>query len=202
MTIADIKRAENSHIWQRETHEHYVEPQWCSRRLFDVESFVGPILDPCCGFGNILKSAKAAGHDTWAADIVDRGFPGATVEDFFSAAPVGPPADIVSNPPFDQFKPFAQRAIELCYQKVALIWLVRTLPAARWLEETPLARIWLLTPRPSMPPGHTIIAGEKPGGGKQDFCWLVWDTEHVGPATIRWLRRDSAPTSADRGKDR
>jgi hypothetical protein len=26
-----------------------------------------------------------------------------------------------------------------------------------------------------MPPGHTITAGEKPGGGKMDFCWLVWE---------------------------
>jgi hypothetical protein len=182
------KRPENSHIWDREEHEHYVEPEWCSRRLFAVEDFTGPIFDPCCGFGHILKSAEAAEHETWAADIVDRGFPGTNVEDFFTST--NNPADIVSNPPFDKFQPFALRALEVCYQKVALVWLVRTLPAARWLRQTPLARIHLLTPRPSMPPGHTITAGEKPGGGKQDFCWLVWDKAHTGPASIGWLHRD------------
>jgi hypothetical protein len=42
MALADdIKRAENSHIWERETNEHYVEPEWCSRRLFDEEAFTG-----------------------------------------------------------------------------------------------------------------------------------------------------------------
>lgn len=188
MTDLEIRRPENSHIWQREEHEHYVEPEWCSKRLFEVESFTGPIFDPCCGFGHILKSARAADMDTWAADVVNRGYPGTKVEDFFTTQ--NNPADIVSNPPFDLFKPFALRALEVCYEKVALIWLVRTLPAARWLQQTPLARILLLTPRPSMPPGHTITAGEKPGGGKQDFCWLIWDKAHSGPASIGWLHRD------------
>jgi hypothetical protein len=98
------------------------------------------------------------------------------VRDFFSIREND--ADIVSNPPFDLFKPFALRALEVCYEKVALIWLVRTLPAARWLQDTPLARILLLTPRPSMPPGHVIARGEKPGGGEQDFCWLIWNKNH------------------------
>lgn len=194
-TAEDIKRAENSHIWQREQHEHYVEPPWCSQRLFDVEEFDGPIFDPCCGFGYILDSARIsiANHDVWAADIVDRGYPNTKVADFLTYD--GNPADIVCNPPFDLFEAFAKKALTVTHQKVAMIWLVRRLNAARWLQDTPLARIHLLTPRPSMPPGHTITAGEKPGGGKQDFCWLVWDTEHKGEPTIGWLHRDGALTS-------
>lgn len=186
----NIKRAENSHIWQRETHEHYVEPEWCSRRLFDRESFGDTIYDPCCGFGTILKSASRVDFKTLASDIVDRGFPETSVEDFLTKCdPVE--ADIVCNPPFDAFRHFAYQALQIARNKVAMIWLVRTLPAARWLQDTPLARIWLLTPRPSMPPGHVIAAGEKPGGGKQDFCWLVWDRRHSGPPTINWLHRDA-----------
>ena len=73
--------------------------------------------------------------------------------------------------------------------KIAMIWLTRRLNAARWLQDTPLARIYLLTPRPSMPPGHVILAGEKPGGGKQDFCWLVFECGHAGPPDVRWLHR-------------
>lgn len=186
----DIKRPEASHIWQREQHEHYVEPAWCSQRLFEEEEFNGPIFDPACGFGTILKSAVAADYDVWAHDVVDRGFPGTVVDDFLKQKLDTNPADIISNPPFDMFKPFALRALEVCYEKVALIWLVRTLPAARWLQDTPLSKILLLTPRPSMPPGHVIARGEKPGGGKQDFCWLIWDRNHSGPPSIGWLNRD------------
>jgi len=43
---------------------------------------------------------------------------------------------------------------------------VACLNAAHWLQGTPLRRISLLTPRPSMPPGHIIAAGSKPGGGQ------------------------------------
>ena len=30
-------RERRSHIWDRETNEHYVDPPWCSERLFQVE---------------------------------------------------------------------------------------------------------------------------------------------------------------------
>ena len=66
--------------------------------------------------------------------------------------------------------------------------------AARWLEQTPLARIWLLTPRPSMPPGEAILRGEKPAGGKVDFCWLVFEVGYYGKSIVRWLQRDGATT--------
>ncbi len=189
MPDIDIKRAENSHIWKREEHEHYVEPEWCSRRLFEVEKFEGEIEDPCCGFGRIPEAAMQAGYTAAASDIVDRGYACQSPQRDFLSAYV--PADnIVCNPPFDIFRPFAEHALKLAQRKVAMIWLVRTLPAARWLQDTPLAKIYFLTPRPSMPPGHTITAGEKPGGGKEDFCWLVWSKGRVGPPDLHWLHRD------------
>ena len=52
---------------------------------------------------------------------------------------------------------------------------LRRLPAARWLGHLPLETIYLLTPRPSMPPGTWIAAGNIPGGGREDFCWLVFN---------------------------
>lgn len=189
MTAQQIIKAENSHIWQREQHEHYVEPEWCSKRLFDVVKFNGPIWDPCCGFGRMVKSARAANYVAHGTDIVIRSELHGASLDFFTWD--GRAHNIVCNPPFDVFQKFAEHALRLPgIHKVAMIWLVRTLPAARWLRQTPLARILLLTPRPSMPPGHTITAGEKPGGGKQDFCWLIWDKAHSGPASIGWLHRD------------
>lgn len=190
MTLVEGRKPENSHIWEREEHEHYVEPEWCSKRLFEVERFEGLIWDPCCGFGRIPEAARIAGYGTLATDIVDRGYDRMTTPTDFLTFKSGGIYNIVCNPPFDVFQKFAEHALASDAPKVAMIWLVRTLPAARWLRETPLARILLLTPRPSMPPGHTITAGEKPGGGKQDFCWLVWDKAHTGPASIGWLHRD------------
>lgn len=185
----EIKRAENSHIWQREEFEHYVEPRWCSKRLFDVEKFDGFIHDPCCGFGYIPSEAAAAGYGSMGSDIVDR-TPVCAFSQYDFLKVSGPYDNIVCNPPFDEFQKFALHALKSTKHKVAMIWLVRTLNAARWLQQTPLKRILFLTPRPSMPPGHVIASGQKPGGGKQDFCWLIWDHEFKGEPTIGWLHRD------------
>jgi hypothetical protein len=103
---------------------------------------------------------------------------------------LSPVTNIVTNPPFQTCNAFVRRALEVATDKVAMIWLARRLNAARWLQVTPLARIYFLTPRPSMPPGQVILAGEKPGGGTQDFCWLVFEHGHVGAPELRWLYRD------------
>jgi hypothetical protein len=181
-----IMRPRNSHIWARSAQDHYVEPSWCSERLFQVEPFTGSILDPAEGFGTIVRAAKAAGYDANGSDLVDRG--GGQVSDFFESATVVD--NIVSNPPFDQVHEFLVHALKLTRHKVAMICPTARLNAARWLKATPLARIWLLTPRPSMPPGHVIATGEKPGGGKTDFCWLVFDHGHIGGSRLDWLQRD------------
>lgn len=186
----DIKRAENSHIWARGESDWYVEPKWCSRRLFEVERFLGDVWDPACGMGRIPEEAKRAGYDARASDAIDRGY--GSVRNFFTTDALVQSTNIVSNPPFKVFRRFAFDSLARTSGKVALLWLVRTLPAARWLQDTPLRRVWLLTPRPSMPPGHVIERGEKPGGGKQDFCWLIWEHGFDGVPEISWLHRDGA----------
>jgi hypothetical protein len=78
---------------------------------------------------------------------------------------------------------------------------VRHLNAAHWLQELPLRRVWLLTPRPSMPPGSWIAKGNKPGGGTQDFCWIIFCRGYKGEPTINWLHRDAASTNAQQQLD-
>ena len=90
-----------------------------------------------------------------------------------------------------QRRPAVRRASAGVRQgKVAIIFPVARLNAAHWLKGTPLRRIWLLTPRPSTPPGRVIAAGQKPGGGKTDFCWLVFEQGYTGRPELNWLHRD------------
>jgi len=176
--------------------EHYVEPFWVSERLFEEERFKGRIYDPACGFGRIVVTALRRGFDAYGADLVDRGrepqrelyFCGYTPEDFFDHESVH--NNIVSNPPFDRFEEFTKHALARTTDKVALIMPTARLNAARWLEDTPLQTVWLLTPRPSMPPGHVIKANGKVGGGKSDYCWLIFNHKRTGQPKLKWMRRD------------
>jgi hypothetical protein len=179
-----------AHSWPRQADEWYVERPWVSRRLFDVEDFNRDLvlLDWMCGIGVTADAGKAAGYVVVTADVVNRGYPECRIQDFRERGSV--PPSVVCNPPFPLAQETVRHALKLGARKVAIVFPVARLNAARWLQDLPLRRIWLLTPRPSMPPGEVILRGEKPGGGKVDFCWLVFEAGYVGRPELRWLHRD------------
>jgi hypothetical protein len=209
-------RQRRAHIFEKDPRGHYVEPLWVSKRLFEVEKFRGPIYDPACGWGFILRSACAAGYEVKGADIVDRKRHclGGRFEkrDFLTWDGPVSGASVVCNPPFDLVEAFCTHALALGAKKVAMVCLLRRLNAARWLERLSLARVWLLTPRPSMPTGahiRRVARGEidentgkpcKVGGGTQDFVWLVFEREWIGAPRMGWLHREVDDESEHRGE--
>jgi hypothetical protein len=186
----------DSHVFDKAKDGWYVEPAWCAHRLFEEEEFPGAIWDPACGWGRITTAAKYAGYEVFGSDLVDRKRHKLALfrqKDFLQDQTVWVKNSIVTNPPFDHVEEFARHAFEqVGAQKIAMIMLVRRLNAAHWLRELPLKKIWLLTPRPSMPPGEWIAAGNKPGGGTQDFCWILIQRGYKGAVEIGWLHRDGA----------
>jgi hypothetical protein len=73
----------------------------------------------------------------------------------------------------------------------ALVPVARLNAAGTWLACTPLRRVWLVTPRPSIPPHSYLLAGKKPQGGRVDFARLVWERGYRGHPQVRWLPRGS-----------
>lgn len=185
-------RVKHSHVWKRDPHDFYVEPHWCSARLFAIEDFSGGIWDPACGTGRIVQSAHRACIGGVGSDIVFRGM-GPELDFFDAKADCVIFDHIVSNPPYGIAARFVTHALTLARGKVAMllpaVWLSGD-KRSRWLEDTPLARVLFLTPRPSMPPGDEVIAGLKPSNGTADYAWLIWAHAHDGPPTLGWLRRD------------
>ena len=184
------KRLKHTHIFAKAADLHYVEPAWCSLRLFAVEQFPGPVGDYFCGTGQVADAARAAGYQVRATDITDYGyelFDG--VEDFLAVDRIDPIVSIVGNPPFDD--QILQHAISLNPVKMALIWpLARLVAAHAWLSTAPLARVLMLTPRPSMPPGTYIAAGKKPQGARVEHAWLIFERGYRGQPRLGWLHRD------------
>lgn len=182
------RRRRNAHIFEKDPLGWHVEPTWIIERLLDVERFDSPILDPACGMGRIPDAAKAAGYRVRTGDIADRGYPGCKIENFLDRKST--PASVICNPWFDRAEEFARHAFKIGAVKVAFVFPTAQLHAAHWLRALPLRRIWLLTPRPSMPPGDYILAGGKVGGGWTDYCWLIFEAGYVGAPELRWLHRD------------
>jgi hypothetical protein len=137
-------RQSDSHIFDRDPNDWYLEPNWCSERLFAVEEFnrAAPLLDPCTGTGRIADAAKAAGYRVQTADIVDRGYPGCKIQDFLKRRSA--PPSMACNPPFDSVEAFARHAFEIGVDKLAMILPVAMMNAARpWLSVLPFKRAWL-----------------------------------------------------------
>ncbi len=206
----------DAHLWARHPEDYYTEPEWCSERLFATEHFEGTIVDPSCGSGRIVLAARA--HREKAAKIGDQRITKALgydivkrskicneeTEDFLTSD--YETDNIVSNPPFGlcgksnkksknkvDFE-YVKRALATAEKKVALLLPLSWMTGAdkgHWLAHSPLAKVLVLTPRPSMPPGPVIEAGIEPGGGEDDFAWFIWDHKHKGPPTLGWLNRDS-----------
>jgi len=172
-------RRRNSHIFERAANDLYVEPPWCSERLFAVETFPGVIWDPCCGTGTIIRSARAAGLRGCATDI-------STGWNFLTARVPGcGPFSVVTNPPYGIAREIVERALELGAVKVAFLFPTARVHAAHWLEPLPVAHQYFLTPRPSVPP----ITAKKVGGGRVDFSWLILSPQYGGLPTFSWLHR-------------
>lgn len=205
--------SKQAHVWARDPLDFYVEPEDCTDALLTVERFVGQILDPCCGQGNILRACARAAYDTTGLDMEDRGAPGHLFQgvwDFLQHEPWGEPADnIVMNPPFGGGKlaeAFIRHALTFTSGKVCAFVDKRFLTGDKRAEglfaDHPPTRVWIITPRPSCPPGAYLAAGGKAGGGTADYCWLVYDlTAPATGTTLGWLRRPKpeTPKRADGG---
>lgn len=194
-------RKRESHLWSRQPDDWYVEQPWVSLRLFEQEHFCGQICDPACGSGNIVRSARAHGFVTEGFDLVRRSGECSREMDWLAPPPPGFSMfdNIVCNPPFkhcDDRKtkthPFVERCLERARCKVALLlpsnW-IQGDQRSRWLERSPLYRVWYISPRPSMPPGPAVAAGLKPGNGTTDYAWFIWLKGYEGEPKAKWLRR-------------
>jgi hypothetical protein len=187
-------RKRESHLWRRDPLDWYVEPEWCSERLFAMEKFEGLVWDAAAGTGRIVDAARTAGHEAHATDIDPRGYTNVSRYDFFAVpdAQRWEPLNIVSNPPFGVAEKFTHLALRVTQRKVAFLlpanW-VQGDKRSRWLETTPLRRVLFLTPRPSMPPGAVVVSGGKPGNGTTDYAWFIWEHGYAGKPEIGWCRR-------------
>jgi SAM-dependent methyltransferase len=200
------KAPKNAHLWARHPDDWYVEERFAVAELFKRETFAGCVWDPCCGRGHIIAEAALFGYEVFGSDIADRAritddpF---VVADFLTSVPFALGESVVMNPPFrggdadTGIEGFVRQAMRYrSVQKIAAFIPWRFLWGAErardfWTYRPP-SRVYMITPRPSCPPGPVLEAGEEPGGGNDDFAWAVWerDADDYWPETpteLRWI---------------
>ena len=179
----------------RVPNDFYCEPPWLVRALLDTEPFVGIILDPCCGCGTIPSCCRQRYLEVIGADLVDRGYHGTVIQDFFDRTE---PVDaIIANPPYGLAQAFIDHGLSLA-PKVAMLLRMAFLESQRrrpWFAKSPLARVWISSRRPSIPPGVSIgqhdlwgaVVQPTASGGSMPYCWMISVRGHNGRPEIGWL---------------
>jgi hypothetical protein len=137
----------------------YWEPEWCSESLFVRVAFEGPIHDPFCGQGRIVRAAPAAGYEATGSDLCDRGFEHAKIginflEDWT------PRKTLVFNPPSPPWdKDYVDKCIAHALHVASRVAAIVAIPylagqAHYWMFYRPLppALVLVHSERPSMPP--------------------------------------------------
>lgn len=192
-------KEKNAHLWERDPLDWYVEPKECSRALFELQNFVGPIWDPACGLGNIIQQAKQSGLVAYGSDIVSRDDFCSKEFDFLGEEEI--PCDfqnIVTNPPFAIAEDFIRHAIDITPTGgmvaaiLPIVWLAGFSTKRSWMPVSPLFKVLPISPRPSMPPGKVIQNNIKPGNGTKDFCWLIWKVGYTCKPTVEFLNTSRA----------
>jgi hypothetical protein len=163
----------------------YQEPAWLVDSLLNAEPVTGRVYDPFCGEGTIPKACIARGIEAIGSDICDRGYGAAGVDFFQVTGPLH--CDILTNPDYSKLRPAVDHALAVATGKVIVLARLAFLESQRrreWFLATRLARVWVSSRRPSMPPGGQGIVAK---GGSIPFAFFVWDRSHIGAPELGWL---------------
>lgn len=181
-------------------HDFYATPPEAVYALLSIEHKWlpnGTIWEPACGDGAISEVLKGAGRNVISSDIVDRGYPEATVMSIFDADARHNFPAIVTNPPFKLAREFVDAALDRAPYVAMLLRLAFLEGAARkpWFTSTPLARVHVASRRLPMMHRHGWT-GPK-AGSAVCHAWFVWDKRHEGRPIVQWFDwKDHAPLVA------
>lgn len=183
---------QSRHPW-----DWYVEEKWVTHRLLDLVEFERDVtyLDPACGQCHIPAALSDRGFTAFGTDrfrrcddarfLGEHDFLGAQVHMLEAFGKLS----IVMNPPFSYqagklsralAERFVRRALAIATHKVAALLPLKWLSSAgryRLFAEHMPAAVYVLSERPSMPPGDAIGSMGKNAyrHGKVDYVWILWD---------------------------
>lgn len=174
--------------YERHKDDWYVEPAWCVHALVKGERpFMGTVLDPCCGGGNIVQALCSNGVLAGGSDIQDRAggtYPRLSYEQSLS---ISLPTNVVSNPPYGVAEDFIMSCLAKAKDRVCVLLRLAFLEGIKrgeWFPTVPLARVWVSSKRISMPPGGTDIPAK---GGAIAYAWFVFEHGWEGDPVVKFL---------------
>lgn len=173
---------------RRADNDYYATPQNGTIPLLDREQFQGEIWECACGEGYMSEVIKQYNPNVYSTDLIYRNY-GVGNIDFLSSNRVTD--NVITNPPFSLFQEFAEKALNVSKNKVALFGKLQALEGqkrASFLEKTPLETVYVFKKRINpMRNGKDRDENGKKWSSTMAFAWFVWRKEYKGLPKIKWL---------------
>lgn len=170
----------------RKLRDFYETPGWVTEALIDREPLHGPVLDPACGDGAILKVLHRRGVGPLAGNDIEPGEAECYLRrcsDYLQtpARPRWP--SVVMNPPYRLAADFVRVALADVVRggKVCALLRLNFLGSSR-------KRLDLVGPGSQLRAVHAL--SRRPsftGDGRSDACdyaWFIWEAGYQGAATL------------------
>jgi len=181
--IIEVKPfAEHNPRGDREINDYYATPPVATLALLEKESFVGNILEPCCGEGHISKILEANGYTVESNDLIDRGYGSSRIDFLLETTKVD---NVVTNPPYKNALDFVRKATDLADKKVAMLLKLNFLEGVKrkeFFKTRPPARVYVFSSRQSLMKG-----GVPHKGGMMALAWFVWENGSTEKPILDWI---------------
>lgn len=173
---------------ERVENDYYATPETSTKALLSIEPILYRAWEPACGEGHIAK--LLTGGQVSATDLIDRGY-GKGGVDFLNAVPQLEYETVITNPPFNLFQEFAEKALTIAKKKVILFGKLQALEGAKrgaFMERSPLRTVYVFKKRQNpLRNGKTVDENGKPWASTMAFAWFVWEQGYKGSPEIRWI---------------
>ena len=171
----------------RVENDYYATPSEATLAILEKEEITYPALEPACGEGHISKLLSE--KDTVSFDLIDRGY-GLGGQDFLMFNPDIKFGTTITNPPFNLFQEFAEKALSVS-DKVILFGKLQALEGqkrATFLENSPLKTVYVFKKRINpLRNGSPTDEDGKRWCSTMAFAWYVWEKGYNGKPTIEWI---------------
>ena len=168
----------------RPENDFYPTPPEGTEALLRVERFDHDIWEPACGDGAMSRViSQWHGYKVIGTDIEPRSF-GLPLDLLKSTQLMAP--NIITNPPFRIAQEFAEHALDLGCDKLALLCKLCFLEGksrAAWLEQSPLKNVYVFKSRLTLYRDGVKMKN----GGMIAFAWFVWERGYTGWPVIGWI---------------
>jgi len=166
----------------RQKDDYYATPTEATQALLAVETFEGPIWEPCCGEGHISKVLLENGYKVHSTDLVDRGYGVPRIDALMERRHS---TSIITNPPYKNALEFAEHFTDYA-DKTALLLKLNFLEGVKrkeFFQRKPPVRVHVFSARQAlMKNGHRYE-----GGGMMALAWFVWEKGSCELPTISWI---------------